>query len=268
LNIRRGNEKGHVERSVEYIRRKAFSLKDEFSSEEHANKHLLETCVKLNESPQKALSGKSAIELFKDEKPNLFVSKYPYISFDTDHAKVDKYSTISYKTNRYSVPDFLTGRLIDIRIFAEKIDIYFNSELVGNHKRSYGLHTWTMDINHYLTTLKQKPRALKGSLALSQFNDYVKKLREKYFPGSEKDFIELLQYCRDKQIDFRQVKQAVNIIKKVTPASISKDKILAVIDKENENESSDNIEKSPAKRDTETEKFSAGNLEMLSSLLK
>ncbi len=31
-NAYRGNEKGHVERSVEYIRRKAFGFKDEFSS--------------------------------------------------------------------------------------------------------------------------------------------------------------------------------------------------------------------------------------------
>lgn len=116
--------------------------------------------------------------------------------------------------------------------------------------------------------MKRKPVALKGSLALSQLSDYVKKLREEHFENSEKDFIELLQYCRDKQIDFTQVKQAVNIIKTLTPASISKDKILAVMDKENENKSSENIEKTLAKSDTETEKFSAGNLETLSSLLK
>ena len=30
-NARKGNEKGHVERSVEYIRRKAFALKGDFT---------------------------------------------------------------------------------------------------------------------------------------------------------------------------------------------------------------------------------------------
>jgi len=36
-NVMRGNEKEHVERSVEYIRRKAFGLRDEFDSREQAN---------------------------------------------------------------------------------------------------------------------------------------------------------------------------------------------------------------------------------------
>ena len=39
-NARKGNEKGHVEKGVEYVRRKAFSLKREFSSLDEAYSHL------------------------------------------------------------------------------------------------------------------------------------------------------------------------------------------------------------------------------------
>lgn len=267
-NIRKGNEKGHVERSVEYIRRRAFSSQDEFITEEEANEHLLKICNKLNESPQKLQSGKTALELFADEKPNLFVPKYPYKCFKNEHAKVDKYSTISYKTNRYSVPDFLVGRLLDLKIFAEKINIYYNDEFVCGHKRSYGLHSWTMDINHYLTTLKRKPGALKNSLAFSQLSDYMKKIRVEYFSDSAKDFIELLLYCKDKKINFDNVKKAITIIKTITPTSISKDKILAVIDKDNENTIAKNTSQSDVKKPTESERFSIENLNQLSNLLK
>ena len=44
-NVMRGNEKEHVERSVEYIRRKAFGLRDEFDSREQANAYLLDSCL-------------------------------------------------------------------------------------------------------------------------------------------------------------------------------------------------------------------------------
>ena len=58
-NAGKGNEKGHVERSVEYIRRKAFALEDAFDSQEQANAHLLKILVKLNAKDQVG-KGKSA----------------------------------------------------------------------------------------------------------------------------------------------------------------------------------------------------------------
>ena len=47
-NVRSGNEKGHVERSVEVVRRKAFSKKDTFASLDEANEYLLNVCEGLN----------------------------------------------------------------------------------------------------------------------------------------------------------------------------------------------------------------------------
>ncbi|MFZ3591912.1 IS21 family transposase, partial [Bacillus sp. DJP31] len=51
-NARRGNEKGHVERSVEVIRRKAFAFRDTFETIEEANQYLYEVCNGLNQKPQ------------------------------------------------------------------------------------------------------------------------------------------------------------------------------------------------------------------------
>jgi len=54
-NVRKGNEKGHVERSVEYIRRKAFSVLDEFEDLPSANTHLLKIVRGLNEKEQQQI---------------------------------------------------------------------------------------------------------------------------------------------------------------------------------------------------------------------
>src|SRR5699024_11784540 len=45
---RKGNEKGHVERSVDFIRRKAFSAVYAFQSLNEASMHLETTLAKLN----------------------------------------------------------------------------------------------------------------------------------------------------------------------------------------------------------------------------
>lgn len=47
-NIRAGWEKGHVERSVEYVRRKAFSINLHFENLQDAQNHLLATCQRIN----------------------------------------------------------------------------------------------------------------------------------------------------------------------------------------------------------------------------
>jgi transposase len=233
-NIRKGNEKGHVEKSVEYVRRKSFCIKDKFSDLSEANRHLEKTCEKLNNTSQKLSNSKTANQMFEAEKEHLYKTKVPYKCFKDEHAKVDKYSTIILYGNRYSVPDFLVSKLLDVRVFAERIDAYYNTELVCDHTRSYGAHTWSLDINHYLTTLIRKPGALKGSMAFSQLSRQVKNIYTEYFTDDSRDFIELLQYCKDNEISFDRVEKAIDKIKQITPTNITKDKVLAVMDKEKE----------------------------------
>ncbi|RLD60065.1 MAG: IS21 family transposase [Bacteroidetes bacterium] len=258
-NIRKGNEKGHVERSVEYIRRKSFCIKDKFANIAEANKHLQKSCDKLNATIQQLSKNKTANKLFETEKLHLYESKISYKCFKDEHAKVDKYSTIILYGNRYSVPDFLVGKLLDIRVFAERINIYYNAELVCSHTRSYGAHTWDLDINHYLTTLIRKPGALKGSMVFSQLSSQVKNIYKEYFRDESKDFIELLQYCKNNEISFETVEKVVKKVKQITPANITKDKVLAVMNKENEP-----VKKE--KKDNEIYRHSQAMLEELNTL--
>ncbi len=265
-NIRKGNEKGHVERSVEYVRRKAFCLNDEFSSLEEANKHLNKICERLNKQGQKLKSGKTAIELYDEEKSHLYQTKIPYKCFQEEYVKVDKYSTVVVFGNRYSVPDFLIGKLLKTKIFAEKIDLYLKDESISSHKRSYGAHTWTIDINHYLTTLKRKPGALEGSMAFNQLSDQIKKIYAEYFTDNTKDFIELLQYCKENNIDYSDIKESINELKLISPINISKDKILVVMDNiKKGNMNSSHYQQ--GKKLGEIEKYSKESLEELSKLL-
>jgi len=258
-NIRRGNEKGHVERSVEYIRRKSFSNNVDFTDIAQANAHLKEILEKLNNQPQQLVENKTANELFAQEKEHLYQTNIPYKCFETTYSKADKYSTIFVYGNRYSVPDFLVGKLIGIRIFAEKIDTYYNNQILGTHTRSYGAHTWTLDIDHYLTTLFRKPGALKSSVAFDQSDEKIKTIYREYFLEENRDFIELLQYCKNKNTGIEILEKAIQKLKQICPTNINKDKIIAVIEKSDEPERRQNI-------DNEIHQYSQALLEELTAI--
>ena len=94
------NEKGHVERSVEYVRRKAFAPKDSFASAIEAQEWLDSILNKLNGTKQQG-TGKSAEELLTEEKKVLV--KHPssvMICSEQIQLRADKYATVSYQGNR------------------------------------------------------------------------------------------------------------------------------------------------------------------------
>ncbi len=228
-NVRKGNEKGHVERSVEYLRRKAFSRDIEFDTIGQANSHLLKICAKLNNLPLQGEETGTILELFEKEKQKLY--SCPQASFECaipERLKVDKYSTISYRTNKYSVPEEYVGKVIDVRIYAQRICIYAHNNKICEHHRSYGKHTWNIILSHYLHTLYTKPGALVGSLALEQACDLTKEIFTLYFKNDPKSFIELLQFARREKYSVLELHQAIEKLKTITPCDVNIDKIKVV----------------------------------------
>lgn len=77
-NIRSGNEKGHVERSVDVVRRDAFAFRDTFDTLEEANAYLLSVCQKNNEERQeqiqvpKSVKNSLALKQTSDELQQVF----------------------------------------------------------------------------------------------------------------------------------------------------------------------------------------------------
>lgn len=227
-NAYRGNEKGHVERSVEYVRRKAFGLKDKFDDIGQAECWLFGVLDKLNRGKQ-ANTGKTANEMFLEEQKVLGVlPPSRIVCADQLQLRVDKYATISYRTNRYSVADHLVGQFVDVHILSGELRVYHQNNCVGSHKRSYGKHQWVVDIEHYLSTFKQKPGALPGSLALAG-NTYLKGLYQQYFNDEPRSFIELLSFCRDNKVTNEQLEGSVKRLLATVNGNITTEMLRALL---------------------------------------
>src|SRR5690554_2399860 len=118
------NEKGHVERSVEYVRRKAFAPKDSFTSAIEAQEWLDSTLNKLNALKQQG-TGKSSEELLTEEKKVLVKHlSSVMICSEQIQLRAGKYATVSYQGNRYSVPDNLVGLFVDVSVRSRQMHIY------------------------------------------------------------------------------------------------------------------------------------------------
>jgi transposase len=227
-NVYRGNEKGHVERSVEFVRRKAFSGRDEFDDLEQAQQHLMSIVEKINNLPCDQ-PGKNPAQLLEQERTRLW--KYPgeMECYLATPLKADKYSTFSYGTNRYSVPDYLVGKMVDVKVYANRLKVYHNNLELCVHQRNYGVNQWQIDIDHYLRTLSRKPGALHGSVALDQSLPGIKALYHQFFEHNPRGFIDILLYCKDNQVAHEKLVRTANLVNHLCPADVSVDKVIALL---------------------------------------
>jgi len=227
-NVASGNEKGHVERNVEFIRRKAFCKRDRFPTLDGSNVWLLGTCNRLNIRYNRDNQGKRPIDMLEVEKIALYPAPPRFDCGQMEQCKVDKYSVITYATNRYSVPDHLVGKMVDVKVYPENMHCYHENQKICEHERQYSRHGWYINLDHYLYTLNRKPGALAGSQALVSAPEQVKHIFEKYFVHVPKDFVELLIFLKDHDFSFDKVNGAIETLKGTCPHDISLDKIQAL----------------------------------------
>ena len=231
-NAAAGNEKGHVERGVEYVRRKAFSKLNSFSSIEEINDYLEQVCDELNRRPKKEKQGKSAEDLLQIARPFLFPVQARYESAKLREARVDKLSTICVDTCHYSVPEKYTGKFVNVKISSDKIICFADNRFICKHNKLIGKHQWSMDINHYLKTLIRKPGAVKGSYAFRQMDENLKGIFSRYFKEQVKDFIRLLIYIKENNKSIYEVKGIIENLELINPQSVNVQNIIALAERD------------------------------------
>jgi len=227
-NTARGNEKGHVERSIEYVRRKVFAFKDEFETFDEAQQYLEVRVLELNRKPPKGAKV-SPCDQLREEKRRLLPHPGEMECFDVELATVDNLSTVCIGTNRYSVPDHLVGKRVSVKCYSSLLKIAVGNNVVCTHTRSYEKTQWFLNLNHYLVTLSRKPGAVRDSIALKQAPGWIQKLYKRYFMDAPREFIEVLNYCKENDIDHARLKATVDRLKRMQGGHVEGDHIRALL---------------------------------------
>ena len=257
-NVRSGNEKGHVERTVEILRRKAFSSRDHFDSLDEANEHLLNTCLENNELIR---------EQIQEELAVMLPAYQEMACFEADFRHVDKLATIRLETVCYSVPYEYINRSVWVKKYSDDVIIYdtdkASKQEIARHKRSHVANDNVFDIQHYLNVLKAKPGALKNSYALRQTPQGLQTLFDAYFSDNPKSFIELLIWAGENKYNYQELCSAVNVAKMKGIHTITKESIQSILI---DNRSSEELLDLPWTKTIED--GAARNLAMLGEMFK
>lgn len=188
-NCYSGNEKGYVESSVKKIRREAFAKKYRFETLSDAEAHLERTLRELNEGSM-AEAEKRCLMPYR---PKLELAKIT-------EQKADKYSFIRVENNYYSVPEYLVGKKLTVKVYMSELIVFAGMERVCQHAKAAGVDGMVVNVMHYLDTLRKKPGALKNSKALKS-HAALKSAYDRHFMGRAREFIDLLRAHQDKPLD-------------------------------------------------------------------
>jgi transposase len=197
-----GHEKGQVENGVGFARRNFLVPIPEVASFEGLNWHLLAECER---NDGRRMRGRSLTigEAGEQERP--YLRPLPAFEYDCCQvvtARLTPYSQVVFDTNRYSVPVNRARRVVMVKAYPFRVDIFDREELLATHARCYGREQDIFDPLHYLPLLKQKPGAFDYAAPMQRwrkdwpecYHQMLRVLREKWPEGrGVQEFVRVLQ---------------------------------------------------------------------------
>jgi transposase len=166
-----GWEKGQVENQVGNLRERFFTPRLRVKDYDELNGLLLDRCLshaKAHRHPE--FRERTIFEVFEEERPLLVPYRGRFDGFHAVPASVSKTCLVRFDNNRYSVAAAAVGRPVEVRAYAERIEIRQDGRVVGEHRRSFGRDRTIYDPWHYVPVLARKPGALRNG---APFKDWV-----------------------------------------------------------------------------------------------
>ena len=196
-----GHEKGLVENLVGYMRRNVCVPVPRTTSMDELNQSLLDKCSSYFTHQ---IRGKSAPvgDMFQIEIESLYpLPGYRYDAAKRSIARVDRFSTVRFDTNNYSVPVQYCGQEVTIKAGPEQIQILSYGEKIAEHTRCLEHKQTIYSLEHYLPILSQKGRAIFYAKPVQDnippyFLDWLS--RQNFTP---KQLVEILYRCTQEGID-------------------------------------------------------------------
>ena len=166
-----GWEKGQVENQVGTVRQRFFAPRLRVKSYDELNAWLLDRCVAWAKAqPHPELRERTIWEMFEAERPSLVPYAGPFDGFHSVPASPSKTCLVRFDNNKYSVLASAVGRPVEIRAYADRIELRQDGRIVGSHRRAFGRGETIYDPWHYVPVLARKPGALRNG---APFKDWV-----------------------------------------------------------------------------------------------
>jgi len=115
---------GQVENQVGTVRQRFFAPRVKVKSYEELNAWLADRCVAWAKAHRHPETPERTIwEIFEEERPSLVPYRGPFDGFNAVPVSVSKTCLVRFDSNKYSVEASAVGRPVEIRAYAERLEI-------------------------------------------------------------------------------------------------------------------------------------------------
>jgi len=194
-----GNEKPYAENRVFDLQRRWATPVPRVKDLAELNAHLLACCVKERERIVTGQTESIGQRFAKDQTTAMSLPVYRFDPCIHQAAQVDKYQTVRFDGNRYSVPRPCAFRSVTVKGYVDHIEIVADGHIVARHRRGYERHEQILDPLHYLATLGRRPAAL----------DHSKVYRDWHLPA---EFAELRQALEQRHGSLTSGRQYIRVL--------------------------------------------------------
>jgi len=171
VGVRRGNEKGRVERHIDFVRKSFFAAR-KFTDVADLNAQARDWCEgRALERPWPEDDSLSVRQAFALEQPRLLeLPATDYALGQRLEASVAKTPYVRFDWNDYTVPHTHVQRTLSVLADDERVRIFEGITEVASHPRSFDRHQTIEDPTHLqaLVVYKRRARAHRGCDALAQ----------------------------------------------------------------------------------------------------
>lgn len=161
--VRRGNEKGRVERAIRFVRDSFFAARN-FKDLDDLNAQALAWCRgRAAERGWPQARGRLVREVFLEERPKL--QALPPDRFPAEErleVKIAKTPYACFDGNDYSVPFEHVRSALILRATEQRVRLFDGAKLVAEHERSFDKGACIEDPAHHEALVDEKRRAKKG----------------------------------------------------------------------------------------------------------
>jgi transposase len=157
----RGNEKGRVERSIQYVRQSFFAARSFTTLQDFNHQALAWRDQVAHQRPWPGDDSRTVAQVFEEEKARLLpLPLHPFSCDLVRTVRADKTLCVRFDLNDYSVPPQTLGRPLMLVASPTTVRLLDGSTAVASHRRCYDRHQLIEDPGHRQALLEQKRKAL------------------------------------------------------------------------------------------------------------
>jgi transposase len=216
-----GWEKGQVEKQVRDARHQLWQCAPAFKSLADLNHWLQQRCLALwQEMPHPQDRRRTLYEYWDAERACLMDVPVAFDGFVEHTKRVSSTCLITHEHNRYSVPASFANRPVSLRVYADRLVVVAEAQVVATHARVFTrdhsssgktLYDW----RHYLSVVQRKPGALRNGAPFSELPDSFKQLQASLLKrdGGDREMADVLALVllHDEQLVEQAVTEALKI---------------------------------------------------------